>query len=133
MLRFIGESTGKRYISHNYLSRRKLQRMIHFAYKAVWSRIDHTVNLTAQFAAFVIAARLFFVFIQNEWKQRRLILTIHIFLLEAFCHPVFSLFFGLDWVTSWTNNPLYWKGFCIIPYTLFYVTTMFSLERKNFH
>lgn len=40
--------------------------MIHFAYKAVRSGIDHTVNLMAQFAAFVLTARLFFVFIQNE-------------------------------------------------------------------
>ena len=40
--------------------------MINFAYKAVRSGIDHTVNLMAQFAAFVLAARLFFVFIQNE-------------------------------------------------------------------
>lgn len=44
--------------------------MMHFAYKAMWSVIDHTVNLMVQFAAFILALRLDFVFIQNEWKQK---------------------------------------------------------------
>lgn len=105
MLCFINKSNGKRYISHNYLTRRKLPRMIHFAYKAVWSGIDHTVNLMVQFAAFVIAARLF-VFTQNEWKQRKLILTINLFLLETFCHPMLFLFFRLEQVRK-LNKWLY--------------------------
>lgn len=70
VLYFINKTSGKRYISHNYLTRRKPPRMMHFAYKAMWSVIDHTVNLMVQFAAFILALRLDFVFIQNEWKQK---------------------------------------------------------------
>lgn len=98
MLCFINKSNGKRYISYNYLTKRKLLRMIHFAYKAVWSGIDHTVNLMAQFAAFILAARLYFVYVRNEWKHRKLILTVNPLLLEIFCHPMLSLFFRMEQV-----------------------------------
>lgn len=70
MLCLINKSNGKGYIFCNYLSRRKLTRMIHFASKAKWSGIDHTVNLMAGLAAFVIVERSFSVFISQWMKQR---------------------------------------------------------------
>lgn len=91
MLYFINKTSGKRYVSYIYLTRRNPLRMIHFAYKAVWSVIDHTVNLMVQFAAFILALRLDFVFIQNEWKHRKQILTINLLLVKHFVILCFFL------------------------------------------
>ena len=131
MLCFINKSNGKRYISYNYLTRRKLLRMIHFAYKAVWSGIDHTVNLMAQFAAFVLAARLFFVFIQNEWKHRKLILTINPFLLETFCHPMLSLFARLEQVRKLNKWPRFGEDLVLCPIHQLKHVGCFPLEIKS--
>lgn len=89
MLYFINKTSGKRYVSYNYLTRRNPLRMIHFVYKAVWSVIDHTVYLMVQFAAFILALRLDFVFIQNENIENRFWLLIscclkHFVILRSF-------------------------------------------------
>lgn len=116
------------------LTKRKLPRMIHFAYKAVRSGIDHTVNLMAQFAAFVLTARLFFVFIQNEWKQRKVILTINL-CWKPFIILCCSCSSGWNRSENWTNDSLYQGVLGVILIHGLKHALCFPLEIKklNFH